>query len=116
MNKIVIEFGQTDDELKSALEEYFPNNHEVYEHKGLDGGLEFFVAIITTLDFSMHCIEFFTTYFARKKNGETTKGGNNEKDTHNNKIQRVIVTPKGKISIEGYSGEDVKKILEGLKS
>jgi len=99
MNKIVIEFKQEDKEILEALKFFFPDSHKIYEHKGLDGGLDTFIAILTTVDVSLHCIDFFKKYFT---------------DTKPDKSKRFIMSPVGKISLEGYSGEEVKETLGGL--
>ena len=97
MTQIVIEFEQEDNEMQNALERFFPNSYETHEHKGLDGGLELFIAIITIIDVTLHCVEFFISYFA---NASSKK--------------RAIVTPKGKISFEGFSEEEVSAVLKDI--
>lgn len=98
MKEIYIEFDKKDLEFLEILKNNFGDNLEIVDKRYLNGGVETFIAVITILDVTLHCIEFFKTYLANPKN-----------------TGRVILTEKGKKIIEGYSEEEVVNILKEIK-
>lgn len=68
MKEIYIEFNKSDLEFLEILKDNFGDNCEIIDKKHLCGGMETFIAVITILDVTLHCIEFFKTYLANSKN------------------------------------------------
>lgn len=98
MKEIYVEFEKGDTEFLENLNVNFGDDFEIVNKRYLAGGVEVFIAVITILDVTLHCIEFFMTYLANPKN-----------------TGRVILTENGKKIIEGYSEEEVINILKEIK-
>lgn len=96
VQRLILQLDPKDDELKKALNDSFGDNVEyieVHSFEGLSDMLQAVVPLIPPL------AEFLFTYFGKPR--------------VNNESKRVIIKKNGaKITIEGYSVEEIKDILK----
>lgn len=97
MKELYVEFDKEDIEFADALKSCFKDDCEIMEKKHLNGGVEVFIAVITIIDVTLHCIEFFKTYLADSNN----RG-------------RVFLTQEGRNNMKGCSENEIMNILEGV--
>jgi len=97
MKEIAIAFKKEDVEIKELLSSNFGDNISFLETKGFDGNEFVFVAIIPITALSVQIVDFFLSHFSNKKN-----------------TGRVIIKKDRSISIEGYTADEVVRILESL--
>jgi hypothetical protein len=97
---VIVEFDHNDVELRQALVGAFGNQVDIVDSKGFDGGTAKIVqAILPTVS---ALTPLLVAYFARPQSPADTK--------------RVVVTDKGELTLEGYSTDDVERLVERVRS
>ena len=107
MTRISIQISENDKDFINLAREQFGENITVIKRKGIDGCVGALIVVIPVAQLTIAIIDFFLNHVSKRENNEKNA------DKENNK-GRVIITPKGKISLEGYSASEVKKILQEL--
>lgn len=100
MNMIIIEFDQNDLELREALAQAFGDQMGIVETKNFDSGaaniVQVLVPVVSTLT------PLLVAYFARPRSAPLTR--------------RVVITNKGGVTLEGYTAEEVDRLIERVRS
>jgi hypothetical protein len=96
---VLVKIECSDHELLSEIRSTFKSEAEFLEVKHFDGGLAEYVQVLLPLVTAT--AELLSVYFARERGPEASK--------------RVVVTSAGDLTIEGYSREDVERIVEELR-
>ena len=96
MDTIIVEFDKNDVELRDALRNAFGEQFSMVESKGFDSGAVNVVQAILPVVSALTPI--LVAYFARPKTPPQT--------------QRIVVTRTGGMTLEGYTAEDVERLVE----
>ena len=99
MYELVLSFEKDDKEMIEALDKEFGNSVHYEENKGFNGLEIFITAIIPIAAFSFQVVDFLLTYLHKKN------------DVNENK-KRLLITSDGDISLEGYSEEEARQIID----
>lgn len=111
---------QRADELPSLCEDFFgPENIEIVDRNG-GLSLDEVAIIIQIADLTVSTIAFLFSVLVdwkKKKNSDNknTELENDDKVSSNSSSRRVLITKAGDINLEGYSAEEVERILKTLK-
>ena len=97
---IIVEFSQHDHEIYAALTEVFGSDVEFLEVRNFDSGTVDIVQAILPVIPAL--IPVLVDYFSRPKSPRPTK--------------RAVVTATGSISLEGFSIEEVERIVDKIRS
>jgi hypothetical protein len=100
MDSIILEFEESDVELRDALALAFGDRLTMVETKSFDGGTA--NAIQAILPVVSALTPLLVAYFARPKSPPLTR--------------RVVVTDNGGVTLEGYTTEEVERLLERVRS
>jgi hypothetical protein len=100
MDTIILEFDKNDVELREALAHAFGDRLTVVETKSFDAGTANVVQAILPVVSAL--TPLLVAYFARPKSPPPTR--------------RVVVTDSGGVTLEGYTTEEVERLLERVRS
>lgn len=111
---------QRADELPSLCEDFFgPENIEIVDRNG-GLSLDEVAIIIQVAELTVTTIAFIYDVLSNRKKKQTPDNKNTElendnKVSNNSSSRRVLITKAGDINLEGYSAEEVERILKTLK-
>jgi len=100
MDTMILEFEKNDIELRDALALAFGDRLTLVETKSFDGGTANVIQAILPVVAALTPI--LVAYFAHPKSPRPTR--------------RVVVTDKGGVTIEGYTTEEVERLLERART
>jgi hypothetical protein len=100
MDSIILEFDKSDVELRDALAHAFGDPLTMIETKNFDGGAADVVHVIVPIISAL--TPLLVAYLTRPKPPALTR--------------RVVVTNTGSVNLEGYTTEEVKRLLEQVRS
>jgi hypothetical protein len=100
MDSIILEFEEIDVELREALVLAFGDRLTLVEAKSFDGGTANVIQAILPVVSAL--TPLLVAYLARPKSPPPAR--------------RVVVTDSGEVTLEGYSTDEVERLLERVRS